>query len=72
MTTPTVMRFAILCMPREELLGLRELDAERQLAGGGEVDDLARAVGEVEHELVEVEQRRIEVARVELLRELLA
>jgi hypothetical protein len=45
MTTPIVMRFATLWMPLEELLGLRELDAERQLAGGGEIDDLARAAG---------------------------
>ena len=56
----------------EELFGLRQFQAEREPSRGGQVDDLPRAMGKVEHELIQIEQGRIKVPGIEFLPELLA
>ena len=56
----------------EKDFGLGQLDAECQPPRRREIEDLARAVWQIENELIEVQQGRVEVPRIEFLLQLLA
>ena len=56
----------------QEHFRLRQLHAERQAARRREIEDLPRAVRQIENELVEIEQRGIKVSRIKFLLQLLS